>query len=82
MRTIWGAELLARCTGLNSIFFRSRNKSEWAKIPLLLRQEMEEFCYSRLRALVEALSPKQVVFIGLSSFDRFVDNSSVALSLD
>lgn len=41
-----GAELLARCTGLNSIFFRSRNKSEWAKIPLLLRQEMEEFCYS------------------------------------
>jgi hypothetical protein len=79
MRKIWSAEYLSHCTGLNSIFFRSRNKQTWAKIPLNKRREMERFCYSRLPGLIKELAPMRVVCIGLGPFNQLADQRSDAL---
>jgi hypothetical protein len=73
MREIWSVSVLEECTGLNLIFFRSPRIHTWKRVPDRLREELEQFSYSRVKQIVEALAPRKVVVIGLGTFNRLVE---------
>jgi hypothetical protein len=70
MREIWGAATLEGCTGLNLIFFRAPRIAEWGRVDAGLRADIEKFCRCRVDRIVTALAPRQIVIIGLGTFDR------------
>jgi hypothetical protein len=72
VRFVWGDDIVARCTGLNAIFFRAPSIKAWLRIPKQLRGKLEEFSLLRARTIVNALQPKQLVLIGLGTFDRLL----------
>jgi hypothetical protein len=69
LREIWGTATLEKCTGLNLFFFRAPNIAAWRQIRRDLRQEIEAFCHRRVERIVRTLAPKQIVVIGLGTFD-------------
>lgn len=72
MRAMFGADLLARCTGLNAVFVRSPDVRTYkAEVALALRREIAAFCLPRVRAVVEALDPGLVVAIGFDALRAF-----------
>ena len=71
IRSIWDADTLAASTGLNANFFRAPSAQSWRQVPLPLRRELEHFSSARAERIVQALSPRQVVVVGIGVFDRF-----------
>ncbi len=70
MREVWGSGTLARCTGLNAIFFRAPSMRAWRRLPRTVRVELEAFSAERAERIVKALKPKRLVIIGLKTFAR------------
>jgi hypothetical protein len=73
MRKIWSAEKLAECTGLNEIFFRSSREATWKLVPCILRKELEAHSIKFAEAITRCIAPKQIITIGLDTFDRLND---------
>lgn len=72
IRFIWGGDIVARCTGLNAVFFRAPSIEDWYRIPKPLRHYLEEFSFRHAKAIVCALQPKQIILIGLRTFDALL----------
>jgi hypothetical protein len=80
MQEIWGVPVLARCTGLNAIFFRAPSKKAWRRnIHREARLKSEEFSKAHAARIVTVLKPQRLVVIGLETFDELT-RGSVALS--
>ena len=72
MRTMFGTELLRRCTGLNAIFFRSPKIATYShEVSPFRRRDAAAFCGERVKRTIAALSPKLVVAIGFESLRLF-----------
>lgn len=69
VRTIWGADVVARCTGLNAIFFRAPSIAAWRRIAKPLRENLEIFSRHNAERIVRALRPECLIVIGLRTFD-------------
>ncbi|GBQ09651.1 hypothetical protein [Komagataeibacter rhaeticus] len=69
VRSIWGLDVVERCTGLNVIFFRAPSVAAWNKIAKPLRQKLENFSRQHTEQIVRALRPKCLIVIGLGTFD-------------
>lgn len=69
VRAIWGAEVVARCTGLNAIFFRAPSVVAWNRIAKTLRDDLEIFSLHNAERIVRALRPEFLIIIGLGTFD-------------
>jgi hypothetical protein len=72
VRSIWGAELVNNCTGLNAIFFRAPSVAAWLRVEKPLRRELEEFSIHHAEEIVRILRPKCLVVIGLGTFNRLL----------
>lgn len=72
LREIFSVDQLSRCTGLNAVFFRAPSIEGWRRIPLPLRREIEAFCRHRAERVVSVLNPRQIIIIGLGTFDWLV----------
>lgn len=81
LREVLGGDQLARCTGLNAVFFRAPDIDAWRRVPSRLRAEMEEFSLHRAERIVRALKPRHIVIIGLGTLDRLVGKAGSAASL-
>lgn len=81
LREIFAVDQLARSTGLNAVFFRAPNVEKWRRVPLPLRKEIESFCHLRAKRIIDALRPRQVVSIGLRTFDSLVPATAQTVSL-
>ena len=71
MRDMFGRELLEQCVGMNAIFVRTKNSEEYRKIPKQLRELTEAFCLERVRIMLEAIQPRQVIVIGFETLGLF-----------
>ena len=71
MQKMFGVELLNRCVGTNAIFVRARNVKEYRAEFKAADHEIERFCTAEIETLVEALQPKCIVAIGLSTLSLF-----------
>ena len=69
VRAIWEQEVVARCTGLNAIFFRSPSIADWNRIPKTLRIDLEIFSRKNAERIVRALRPECLIVIGLGTFN-------------
>ncbi len=78
LREVFGADTLARCTGLNRIFFRSPSVAIWRKVKADLREELEAFSLARAERIAWALRPQRIVVIGLGTLAGLAP-SAVAL---
>lgn len=67
LRGVFGAKLLARCTGLNRVFFRAPTVAAWRKVDPGLRHELEAFSLVRAECIARALRPRRIVAIGLGT---------------
>ena len=72
VRLVWGDDIVARCTGLNAIFFRAPSIKDWLRVARPLRGQLEEFSLQRAKAIIVALQPKRLVLVGLGTFDRLL----------
>lgn len=68
VRTIWGQEVVAQCTGLNAIFFRAPSVAAWNRITKSLRENLEIFSRDNAERIVRALRPECLIVIGLGTF--------------
>ncbi|NVN37100.1 hypothetical protein [Komagataeibacter swingsii] len=69
IRSIWGLDVVERCTGINAIFFRAPSIAAWNTLPKFLRQKLENFSRQHAEQIVRALRPKCLIIIGLGTFD-------------
>ena len=79
LREVWPQEYLAKCTGLNGFFFRAQNAQTWRRLPLKLRKDLEKFCTEKAHTLIKAIEPRQIVFIGMNTFNQFAGSASKCL---
>ena len=76
MQSIFGVDFLRQCTGANRQFFRAASDVVYAKWPLDLRVQTQEFSASRLARILDVLLPKKVVFIGKRAFFSLVPDAT------
>lgn len=73
MRDLWGADLVARCTGLNAIFFRATTAEAWKRCNRAAVAEAEAFSIERVKRIATVLKPQRIVLIGLATFDLLTE---------
>lgn len=66
-------KLLEKGVTFPLIFFRSRNIDEWKAIDDIIRTEMEEFCFSKVKQIVQLLKPKMILVHGMETYSRLKD---------
>ncbi len=71
MQKMFGPDRLARCVGLNALFFRAPDLKEWEKLPRELRIRIESFCKGHATGVIRALQPDRVVAIGFKTLELF-----------
>jgi hypothetical protein len=71
MQSMFGKEILLKCTGLNAIFFRAPSEAAYRSVPKHVRDLMERFCLLQARKLIDALQPHSIVAIGFKTLDLF-----------
>jgi hypothetical protein len=72
LRDIFPRQLLAKCVGLNAIFVRARNAHEYQRaVSLTDRKLIRAFCLGRVRRILDAIKPRQIVVIGLGTLELF-----------
>lgn len=73
MRQMFGVKLnLEECVGLNAIFLRSPNIAAYNhNLTLEERIRVRSFCCKRVERIIEALNPRRIVTIGLSTLNLF-----------
>lgn len=81
-----GAESqLQNAVGTNLLFFKSRSLGKhesglgWEDNPGPVRRQVEDFCREEVLGLMDALQPKAILALGLSTFDRIVDSTEHVL---
>ncbi|BAI80362.1 hypothetical protein DEFDS_0886 [Deferribacter desulfuricans SSM1] len=65
-------ELLEKSVKLNLIFFRSKSKKEWLSLDKELRISLEQFCFGKVKEIVDYINPKIILLEGLETFDLFI----------
>lgn len=69
-----GLELLKSSVVFPLIFFRAPTISAWRKeIPGRTRLEMEAFCFSKVKEIIEKLQPQEILVLGIETYDRLKD---------
>jgi hypothetical protein len=72
LRDIFGAPFLHRCVGLNAIFVRAQNIDAYAQaVPPRTRKLIADFCLAKVRLLLDAIDPRNIVVIGHGTLDLF-----------
>jgi hypothetical protein len=82
MQKLWGVPVLKKSTGLNAIFFRAPDLTEWHRLERGLRIELENFSLERAGRIIKTLHPKHLVVIGLQTFDLLATSATSALERD
>lgn len=78
--------VLDRSVGTNRLFFKSKSLGPhksglgWADNPPWVRSRLEAYCEAELDKLVQSLEPRAILVLGLSVFDRYVDDPGRTLS--
>jgi len=67
-KAIGKEEILKNSVKLNLIFFRSTDKNQWKEIKKPLRQEMEKYCFSKVKDVINVLQPKVILTEGIQTF--------------
>lgn len=63
---------LERCVGLNAIFLRCPNITEYTQnLDTETRQKVERFCLERVHRIIDAIDPQKIVTIGFSTLKLF-----------
>jgi hypothetical protein len=62
-------EILRNSVKLNLIFFRTKREAKWKSIEKTLRQEMEDFCFEKVKDIIEHLQPKLIITEGIDTFN-------------
>lgn len=66
-------EMLEESVFTNLIFFRSPDTGEWESRDSDRVNQAEEFCFRKIREILERLDPKRILVIGVTTFDRFIE---------
>jgi hypothetical protein len=71
LRTMFTAEGLESCVGLNAIFVRARSIAEYQRVPVELRNRIRTFCLAQVDRMLRAMEPKKIVVIGFETMRLF-----------
>ena len=71
MQRMFGSQLLLRCVGINSNFFRAPTATDWKCVPVPVRGPLEAHSREQLARLIDLLEPAEIVVIGFSTLDKF-----------
>ncbi|KAA0257287.1 hypothetical protein FHQ18_09565 [Deferribacter autotrophicus] len=66
-------QLLENSIKLNMIFFRTKNIAKWKEINKKIRIEIEEYCFNKVKEIIEKLKPRILLIEGIKTFDLFID---------
>ncbi len=77
MRSIWPIDVINRSVGMNAIFFRAPSIKDWNSLPAVVRLAAEEFSARHVAGLIQLLSPRRIVVIGLGTFDRLTHGEAL-----
>lgn len=61
--------LLQGSVKLNLIFFRSKDEKQWKSIDRDVRKDMETFCFSKVKEIINKLKPKIIITEGIETYD-------------
>lgn len=62
-------DLLSECVALNAVFIRTRSIDDYLRLDADKREELQEFCFSMVRKLVDAMDPERIVVLGFRTLD-------------
>jgi hypothetical protein len=62
--------LLKNSVALNAVFFLSPSKDTWDNLPDDQRDDMESFCFNHLDNIIEELSPDNILFLGIETWEK------------
>ncbi|WAC28438.1 hypothetical protein [Ancylobacter sp. SL191] len=79
LQRIWDKPFLAACTGINVNFFRAPSMAAWRRLPPPVRRDLEHFSLQRCKRIVRALRPRQIVVIGLTTFNALAEGEPVLM---
>ncbi|MGA1861628.1 hypothetical protein OWM07_01900 [Deferribacter thermophilus] len=65
-------ELLEKSVKLNLIFFRSKSEKEWQSLDKNSRILLEQFCFDKIKEIIDFLNPKTILLEGIKTFDLFI----------
>jgi hypothetical protein len=72
LQRMFDRELLANCVGLNAIFVRAKNIGAYnSRVPIRVRREIQQFCLNRVERILDSISPKLILVIGLQTLELF-----------
>lgn len=67
--------------GLNAIFLRCPNISEYTKnLDTETREKVERFCLERVHRIIDAIDPRKIVTIGFSTLKLFGETKPRAIN--
>lgn len=66
-----GFKILSKSVVFPLIFFRAPTISAWRKeLPKQQRVAMEEFCFSKVKEIIQELQPKKILILGVETYDQ------------
>jgi hypothetical protein len=63
--------LLKKSVKSNLLFFRTKDKDSWNRVPKCLRKELTKFCDTHVQEIVRQLRPRVILLEGVQTFDQF-----------
>lgn len=72
LRDMFGNDFISQCIGLNAIFVRARSVKEYHRtVSRADRRAVTKFCLEHVRQMLDAMEPRLVVVIGISTLELF-----------
>jgi hypothetical protein len=72
---------LEQCVGLNSIFLRCPNITEYKhNLDTETRAKVERFCLERVHRIIDAIDPRKIVTIGFSTLKLFGETEPYSIN--